>query len=111
MPNGSAFGATLFRLLCEANSDFGQATQLQLVYDFNGDGTSVRTELYNTFPTDNVPGFETYSEQRGLWSSKGGFANFVGGTITARIWKDFQPMPQFNSYYQEGTSYLLLPYK
>lgn len=111
VPNGAAFGATLFKLFCDARTDVGEATQLELIYDFNGDGTSVRTEIWNLFPTDPIVGWELYSEAKGLWSMKGGFANFVGGTLTARVWKTFQANAQENSYYQEGTSYLLLPYK
>ena len=110
VPNGPAFGATLFKLSCDAHTDLGQATQLELVYDFNGDKSSVRTEIYNLFPTDPINGWEVYTEANGLWSQKGGFANFVGGTLTARLWKTFQPAAMSQSFYQQGPSYLLLPY-
>jgi len=111
VPNGPAFGATLFKLSCDAHTDLGQATQLELVYDFNGDKSSVRTEIYNLFPTDPINGWEVYTEANGLWSQKGGFASFVGGTLTARLWKTFQPGAMSQSYYQQGPSYLILPYQ
>uniref|UniRef100_A0A4Y8PPU1 Uncharacterized protein n=1 Tax=Paenibacillus athensensis TaxID=1967502 RepID=A0A4Y8PPU1_9BACL len=62
--------------------------QVQIVYDFHGDGTLVKTETYNYFATDPVTGWELYNETRNISPgfSSGSFANMVNGKITVKIW-------------------------
>lgn len=55
-------------------------------YDRTGDGTWDRTETYNYFPTDPVPGYEHYTQSKGLMASTGSQGNLVNGKVKVEIW-------------------------
>ena len=103
-------GGTAFTLAVDGNADYGQAVQTQFEYDFDGDGTVDRTEMYNLFATDAATGWESYMENFGLLSQNGAYADFVNGSVTVSIWKAFQPDPAFAMVYDESQSWITLPY-
>jgi hypothetical protein len=103
-------GLPSFTTLVDAGVDFGQVVHVELAYDFDGDGTDDHTEIYKYFPLDAGPGWESYKQTQGIGNQTGALADFNGGTLTVRIWKGFQPNAGSMAQYQEGTSYVLLPY-
>src|ERR1041384_3599246 len=52
--------ATAFNLYVDAGTAVGNGQQVQVQYDFTGDGTWDRTETYNYYATDPVVGWELY---------------------------------------------------
>ncbi len=103
-------GATEFVMTIDAGVGVGEALQVQIAYDFDGDGTDDRTEIYDSFAMDDEPGWEHYLERTGITVEAGSaFADFVDGTVTVSIWKahagDGAP-----AYYEEGASFVNLPY-
>jgi hypothetical protein len=99
-----------FTIRVDAGADFGQVVHVELAYDFDGDSADDRTEIYKFFPLDASAGWESYKQTQGLGPQTGALADFNGGTLTVRIWKAFQPNASSMARYQEGTSYVLLPY-
>jgi len=78
--------STAFNLYVDAGTGVGDAQQVQVQYDFTGDGTWDRTETYNYFPTDPVVGWELYTQAQGLKSSSGTFANLSNGKVRIQVW-------------------------
>jgi endoglucanase Acf2 len=78
--------ATAFHLFLDSAANVGNAIQVQVIYDFNGNGSATRVETYNYFATNDVTGWEDYSQGSGLKSAAGSFANMNNGTITIKVW-------------------------
>lgn len=79
-------GSTQFSLGLDAGRSVGAGGQVRVSYDFNGDGTYDRLETYRYFPTNDLPGYETYKATQGLQSSQGSFADMKNGTIQLEVW-------------------------
>ncbi|MEK8128741.1 glycosyl hydrolase [Paenibacillus filicis] len=78
--------STGFNLYADAGSNIGNGVQVQITYDFTGNGTSTRTETYNYFALNDVPNWENYTHNQGLKSATGNFSNMTNGTITVKVW-------------------------
>ncbi|MEE1941896.1 glycoside hydrolase family 16 protein [Streptomyces sp. TRM 70361] len=79
-------GATRFDLQVDAGSTVGNGQQVRVSYDRTGDGSWERVETYHYFATDPVPGFERYTEARGLRSATGTLGDMSGGTVRVEVW-------------------------
>lgn len=89
--NGSFQGArTVFDIGVDTTG-VGNATAVRVSYDLTGDGAFDRIETYNYFATDPVPGFERYTQERGLQSTEGALGDMVNGTMKVEIWNVFGP--------------------
>ncbi len=81
------------RLSVNAGANPGIGSKARIVYDFDGDGRSDRTETFQLFATDPVPGsWEIYDSAKqaldpGL--TRGEIQDFTGGTIRFEFWKCF----------------------
>ena len=64
----------------------GDAAQLRVSYDFTGDGVFDRVETYTYFPTNDVTGWEAYTQALGLHSASGAFANLSNGRVRIEVW-------------------------
>jgi len=78
--------STKFNLYVDALTGNGDAVQVQVQYDFTGDGTWDRTETYSQFALDTVAGWQTYTQAAGLVSSSGTFSNLVNGKVRIQVW-------------------------
>jgi hypothetical protein len=78
-------GELQFELLIDSQSKPCKDLQLEIAYDYDGDGKADRTELYRPFSTDSQKGWERYSQTIGLQSSQGQVQDFKGGRLTAHI--------------------------
>jgi hypothetical protein len=78
--------STAFNLFIDAGMVVGNGVQVQVIYDFNGNGSSLRTETYNYFATNPVVDWETYLQSSGQKTSSGTFANMNNGKITIKVW-------------------------
>src|SRR5262249_29561427 len=88
-------GATQFNLFVDARTAVANGVQLQVLYDLNGSGTFGRTETYHYFATDNVVGFQSYTQSTGLESSSGSLGNLANGTIEIKVWNAIGTNPSF----------------
>jgi hypothetical protein len=79
-------GETAFSLPVDSGSAVANAVQVRVEYDFDGDGTVDRTETYPYFATNDVNGWESYTQGSGPSSASGSFADLDGGTVRLRIW-------------------------
>ncbi|MDT0380323.1 glycoside hydrolase family 16 protein [Streptomyces sp. DSM 42041] len=79
-------GETRFDLFVDAGEAVGNGQQVRISYDRTGDGSWDRSETYHYFATDPVPGFEHYTEGRGLKSSSGAHGAMDGGTVRVEVW-------------------------
>ena len=80
-----ARGATRFQLHLDSQERSCPNLQLQLSYDFEGDGRVDRVERYRPFATDNRPGWQVFSEQIGLREAQGEMRDFEGGKLVAIV--------------------------
>ena len=107
-------GATQFNLFVDAHTAVGNGVQVQVLYDFTGSGTFSRVETYNYFPTNDVTGFESYTQAQGLESSTGAFANLSNGTVEIKVWNAIGTNPSFlngsATAAQGSQSEIVLPY-
>jgi hypothetical protein len=78
--------STKFNLYVDVPVGSGDAIQVQVQYDFTGDGTWDRTETYKQFALDTVAGWQSYTEATGLVSSSGTFSNLVNGKVRIQVW-------------------------
>ena len=99
-------GSVSFALPLDAGTGVGNGTQLRLSFDFDGNGTTDRTETYQYFATNNVNGWESYSQAPGPTSASGSYADFTGGSVTAEIWNAIGSAPVT---LHQGAS-VILPY-
>jgi RHS repeat-associated protein len=77
---------TQFSLSVDSYAQTGNTIQAKVSYDFTGDGTYDRTELYNIFATNNTSGYETYTQATGLKSSTGTMADLANGKVKVEVW-------------------------
>lgn len=84
--NGS--GTTAFDLFVDAGTNAGEASQVEVLYDFNGSGTFSRVELYSLFATNAAVDFEDSNQtaRGGLISASGPLGNLTNGTIEILVW-------------------------
>jgi hypothetical protein len=59
---------------------------LRVSYDFTGDGAFDRVETYRYFPTNDISGWEAYTQAQGLQSASGAFANLSNGRVRVEVW-------------------------
>ncbi|WP_435165842.1 glycosyl hydrolase [Paenibacillus glycanilyticus] len=78
--------ATAFHLFLDSGTSVGNGVQVQVTYDFNGNGSATRVETYGYFATNDVTGWEDYTQGGGPTSAAGSFANMNNGTITIKVW-------------------------
>lgn len=78
--------STQFTLYVDAGAHAGDAIQARVSYDFTGDGTFDRVETYRYFATNDLSGWEGYSQAQGLLSASGSFANLSNGRIRIEVW-------------------------
>ncbi|MFV2194915.1 glycosyl hydrolase [Nocardiopsis sp. LOL_012] len=79
-------GDTAFTLPVDSGGSVANAVQVRVEYDFDGDGTDDRVETYHYFATNDLPGWEAYTQGSGPSSATGPFADLDGGTVRLRIW-------------------------
>ncbi|WP_208106983.1 glycoside hydrolase family 16 protein [Streptomyces sp. GC420] len=79
-------GSTSFDLFVDAGTTVANGQQVRISYDRTGDGTWDRTETYNYFATDPVPGYEHYTQSTGLKSSTGSHGNLTNGKVRVEVW-------------------------
>ncbi|MCH0541679.1 glycoside hydrolase [Streptomyces sp. MUM 203J] len=77
---------TAFRLQVDAGTTVALGQQARVGYDLTGDGTFDRVETYHYFATDPVPGWEQYTQTRGLKSATGTLGDLRNGTVRLEIW-------------------------
>ena len=78
--------STQFTLYVDAGAHVGDAVQLRVSYDFSGDGVFDRVETYHYFPTNDLSGWEAYTQASGLHSASGAFANLSNGRVRIEVW-------------------------
>ncbi|MFD5698478.1 glycoside hydrolase family 16 protein [Streptomyces lasiicapitis] len=79
-------GSTDFDLFVDAGSSVANGQQVRVSYDRTGDGSWERTETYQYFATDPVPGYEHYTQAKGLKSATGAHGTMAGGTVRVEVW-------------------------
>ncbi|WP_416237313.1 glycoside hydrolase family 16 protein [Streptomyces marinisediminis] len=79
-------GRTAFDLLVDAGTNVAVGQQVRVSYDRTGDGSWERTETYRYFATDPAPGYEHYTQERGLRSATGDHGDMRGGTVRVEVW-------------------------
>jgi endoglucanase Acf2 len=82
----NASAATAFSLFVDAGANVGAGVQARVSYDFTGDGVYDRVETFNYFATNDVAGWEQYTQVRGLKSATGSFANLANGRVKLEAW-------------------------
>ncbi len=82
----NAAASTGFSAYVDAGALVGDAAQVRISYDFTGNGSYDRIETYNYFATNDLAGWEQYTQARGLSSATGTFANLSGGRIRLEVW-------------------------
>lgn len=101
-----AQGALNFEIHLDSDSHPCKDLQLEVDYDFDGDGKVDRHEVYAAFDTDAQDGWEVYTHGRGLLSQQGAMKDFSGGTIACRL-KNANGEVQL----LQGESRLVLPHR
>ncbi|MCX4513389.1 glycoside hydrolase family 16 protein [Streptomyces sp. NBC_01619] len=79
-------GSTQFDLFVDAGTTVANGQQVRVSYDRTGDGTWDRTETYHYFATDPAPGYEHYTQARGLQSATGTHGNLTNGKVRIEVW-------------------------
>jgi beta-glucanase (GH16 family) len=79
-------GSTAFDLFVDAGSTIANGPQVRVSYDRTGDGSWERVETYGYFATDPVPGYEHYTQARGLRSATGSHGDLTGGRVRVEVW-------------------------
>ncbi len=70
-------------LQVDAGEQAGWTVELELVYDFDGDGRPERVETYRPAPLDGRTGWERLRPE--LATAQGEWSDFQGGTTTLRL--------------------------
>ncbi|MCZ7413439.1 MULTISPECIES: glycosyl hydrolase [unclassified Streptomyces] len=101
--------STAFTLPVDAGTTVALGQQARVSYDLTGDGTFERTETYHYFATDPVPGWEEYTQARGLKSATGSLGDLRDGTIRLEVWS---AIGNGSAQLETGTdrSVLVIPY-
>ncbi|MEV6315356.1 sigma-70 family RNA polymerase sigma factor [Streptomyces sp. NPDC051776] len=84
-------GSTRFDLFVDAGEYIANGPQMRISYDLTGNGTWDRVETYRYFETDDAPGYEHYTDFRGLKSSSGSLGDMVQGKIKVEVWSAIGP--------------------
>jgi len=80
-------GSTAFDLFVDAGTTVANGQQVRVSYDLTGDGSWDRTETYQYFATDPAPGYEHYTQARGLKSTTGSaLGNLSNGKVRVEVW-------------------------
>ncbi|PDP84662.1 glycoside hydrolase [Glycomyces fuscus] len=79
-------GATAFSLPVDSGNAVGNAIQARVVYDLDGDGTDDRTETYRYFATNDLAGWEEYTQGQGATSADGSLGDLEGGSVRVELW-------------------------
>ncbi|MBC9716087.1 family 16 glycosylhydrolase [Streptomyces sp. TRM66268-LWL] len=79
-------GSTQFDLFVDAGTTVANGQQVRVSYDRTGDGSWERTETYHYFATDPVPGYEHYTQARGLKSQTGAHGTMTNGRVRVEVW-------------------------
>ncbi len=77
---------THFQLRVDAGQKIATAVQARISYDFIGDGTWDRVEMWRYFPNDDRVGWETYRDTQGLAYANGSWADFQNGKVRLELW-------------------------
>jgi endoglucanase Acf2 len=77
---------TGFSVYLDAGANVADGSQVRISYDFTGDGSYDRLETYNYFATNDIVGWEQYTQARGLKSASGSFGNLSNGRVRLEIW-------------------------
>ncbi|MDT0330818.1 glycosyl hydrolase [Nocardiopsis lambiniae] len=101
-------GTTAFSLPVDSGGSVANAVQVRVEYDFDGDGTADRVETHRYFATDDVPGWETYTQAPGPVT--GDFADLDGGTVRLRIWSALGSADSVVRTGPEGGATLTVPF-
>ena len=83
----NAASQTGFAVFIDAGTNPGEGVQAEVIYDLDGTGTQIRTELYNFFPTNAAVDYENYNNGQGLTSATGTLGNMTNGTVTIKLWE------------------------
>jgi len=98
----------------------GQAIEAQVSYDWTGDGSWDRTELFGVFTPNNIPDFENWNvigapaPKGKLAGSTGAWNNLVGGSVRLQLWSAYPTLSPI--YVRTDTpingqfSYLKIPF-
>ena len=100
-----AHSQLLFEIHLDSDSHPCKDLQLEVDYDFDGDGKVDRSETYASFDTDDHDGWEVYTDHRGPLEQQGEMRDFTGGTVACRLKNasgDVQVL--------QGNSKLILPH-
>ncbi|WP_240796611.1 glycoside hydrolase family 16 protein [Streptomyces sp. RFCAC02] len=79
-------GSTAFDAFVDAGTTVANGQQVRVSYDRTGDGSWDRVETYAYFATDPVPGYEHYTQARGLKSATGSHGDLVNGRVRVEVW-------------------------
>ncbi|HEX8488919.1 MAG TPA: glycosyl hydrolase [Propionibacteriaceae bacterium] len=79
-------GATTFDLLVDSGSGVGNAVEVRVSYDLTGNGSWDRVETYKYYATDDLPGYQHYTQATGLLTSSGSLGNLAGGSVKVEVW-------------------------
>ena len=80
-------GATRFDLSVDAGTSIGNGQQLRVSYDLTGNDSWDRVETYRYYESDDAPGFEHYTQTRGLKpGNTGALGDLVDGRIKVEVW-------------------------
>ncbi|MDH2387288.1 glycoside hydrolase family 16 protein [Streptomyces sp. HNM0663] len=101
-------GSTEFDLFLDAGSVVANGQQIRVSYDRTGDGTWDRTETYHYFATDPVPGYEHYTQARGLKSATGSHGDLAGGRVRIEVWSAIGNAP--STLGTGNQSYVRIPF-
>lgn len=101
-----AKGQLAFEIHLDSDHRACKDLQLEVEYDFDGDGKVDRSETYAGFDTDDRDGWEVYTHRHGPISEQGEMKDFEGGTVACRL-KNASGDVQL----LQGNSKLVLPHR
>ena len=78
-------GQLSFEIHLDSDNHPCKDLQLEVDYDFDGDGAVDRSETYASFDTDGRDGWEVYTHNRGPLTQQGEMRDFSGGTVACRL--------------------------
>ncbi|WP_070011779.1 RNA polymerase sigma factor [Streptomyces abyssalis] len=85
-------GSTRFDLSVDAGTSIGNGQQVRVSYDLTGNGSWDRVETYRYHESDDAPGYEHYTQTRGLKTgATGSFKDLVDGKVKVEVWDAIGP--------------------
>lgn len=109
-------GLGFIHLFVDAGYYAQQTVQARLRYDFNGDGIWDRTEMFDKWPTNDLPNWEVYTLTNNRFfapSTTGDFKPFTDGALDLTIWQasgSHSTSIVFGGVYDGHNSYVQIPY-